>query len=54
MTKCKILIVEDEKSIADTLIHVLESEDFIVDWVTLGSRAIEMANQKTSLLMISI
>jgi two-component system catabolic regulation response regulator CreB len=52
MTKPYILIVEDEKSIADTLIHVLEREGFIVDWVTLGTRAIEMVNQKAFSLMI--
>jgi len=52
MTKSRVLIVEDEKSIADTLIHVLESEGFDVQWVTLGGDAIELINQQSFSLMI--
>jgi len=52
MTKSQILIVEDEKAIADTLIHVLESEGFDVKWVTLGSEAIKLVNDRSFSLMI--
>lgn len=37
----KILIVEDEKSIADTILFALQQEGFECDWVTLGSQALE-------------
>ncbi len=40
-----ILIVEDEPSIADTLIHVLQSQGFKVYWECLGSKAIEVINE---------
>lgn len=36
----KILIIEDEKSIADTIVFALEQEGFECDWVTLGSDAL--------------
>ncbi len=36
-----ILLVEDEAAIADTLIYILEAEGFDVDWVTLGTVAID-------------
>jgi len=52
MTKSQILIVEDEKAIADTLIHVLESEGFNVQWVTLGHDAIQLVNDQSFSLMI--
>ena len=37
----KILVVEDEKSIADTILFALQQEGFECDWVTLGSQALE-------------
>ena len=37
----KILLVEDEKSIADTIIFALKQEGFSCDWVTLGTSALE-------------
>ena len=52
MTKSHILVVEDEQSIADTVIHVLENEGFTVHWVTLGSDAINALKRKTYALMI--
>ncbi len=36
----KILVIEDEKSIADTIVFALEQEGFSCDWVTLGSDAL--------------
>lgn len=52
MTKTRILVVEDEQAIADTVIHVLESEGFVVDWVSLGGDAITSLNQEKYALMI--
>lgn len=50
--KPQILVVEDEQSIADTVIHVLENEGFVVDWVSLGSEAIAKLEQTAYSLMI--
>ena len=36
----KILVVEDEKSIADTIVFALQQEGFECDWVTLGTDAL--------------
>ncbi len=36
----KILVIEDEKSIADTIVFALEQEGFHCDWVMLGSDAL--------------
>lgn len=36
----KILVIEDEKSIADTILFALEQEGFECDWVTLGAEAL--------------
>ena len=38
----KILIVEDEPSIADALIYVLEAEGFTSTWVQLAAKALEI------------
>lgn len=37
----KILVVEDEKSIAETIVFALQQEGFACDWVTLGAKALE-------------
>lgn len=37
----RILVVEDEKSIADTIVFALAQEGFDCDWVTLGTEALE-------------
>lgn len=41
----KILLVEDESAIADTLIYALAAEGFVVDWVTLGAEAVVEVEQ---------
>lgn len=43
----KILVVEDEKSIADTILFALQQEGFECDWVTLGSQALEKQQNNT-------
>jgi len=48
----KILIVEDEVAIADTLIHVLRTEGFEVLWTDLGSSAIDILTTESIDLMI--
>ena len=52
MTKKRILVVEDEQAIADTVIHVLENEGFVVDWVSLGTDAIVSLSQEQYALMV--
>jgi two-component system, OmpR family, catabolic regulation response regulator CreB len=48
----RILIVEDEMSIADTLVFVLGSEGFATHWVRLGQEAIEYVQQGRADLVI--
>ena len=48
----KILIVEDESAIADTLIYILEAEGFEVSWVMLGSVAIDFIAKRDFDLVI--
>lgn len=43
----KILIVEDESSIADTLIYTLEKEKFDPKWVTTIAKAKDLINRVT-------
>lgn len=40
MTTQRILIVEDEKAIADTLVYALSADHFQADWVSSGEAAI--------------
>lgn len=41
----KILVIEDEQSIADTVIHCIEREGFEADWTSLGLAGLEMIRQ---------
>jgi two-component system, OmpR family, catabolic regulation response regulator CreB len=47
-----ILIVEDEMSIADTLVFALGGEGFATHWVRLGSEAIECVQRGMALMVI--
>jgi two-component system catabolic regulation response regulator CreB len=47
-----ILIVEDEMSIADTLVFALEGEGFVTRWVRVGREAIEQVEAGAVLLVI--
>lgn len=40
MTKQQVLIVEDEKAIADTLVYALNNDHFHSDWISSGEAAI--------------
>jgi len=48
----RILIVEDEMSIADTLVFAIENEGFATRWVRLGQEAIECVEQGLAELVI--
>lgn len=48
----KILIVEDESAIADTIKYALETESFACDWVTGGTEAEERVRQNSFDLLI--
>ena len=50
----RILLVEDEVSIADTLIYALETEHFEVVHVTTGGEALEMLNVGTDLAILDV
>lgn len=48
----KILIVEDERAIADTLVYALQGEGYECKWLPLGSEAIEEQQQTPADLWI--
>ena len=48
----RILIVEDERAIADTLIYVLRTEGFDPTWVDLGSLALDAVRKDPPALVI--
>ncbi len=50
--KPKILIIEDEVEIADTIQYALESEAFIACWVTTGQAALKILDQDQIELII--
>ena len=43
----KILLVEDERSIADTVTYALKTEGFEASWVRTGLEAIERLAEET-------
>ncbi len=47
MENPRILIVEDEKAIADTLTYALQIEHYCPEWVSSGERAIEAIRNQT-------
>ena len=50
--KQTILIVEDEKEIADTLIYSLNSEGFMPNWVATAENALDVLSKETVALCI--
>ncbi len=46
MEKARILIVDDDENIRNTMKAILEDEDYSVDVATNGKEAIEMSNEK--------
>lgn len=48
----KILLIEDESSIADTVIYALETEGFEVKWHSLGQDALSELQQKSDYSLI--
>lgn len=52
----KLLCVEDEVAIADTVVYALETEGFVVTWVQLGAEAIELLQSGTdySLMILDV
>ncbi len=53
--KKKILVIEDEKGIADNVIYTLETEGFIPTWVITGGQALEsIQNENYSLALLDI
>ena len=52
MGKTKITLVEDEPSIADTVIYALESEGYSVQWSNSGQQAIDRIRSESPQLVI--
>jgi two-component system, OmpR family, catabolic regulation response regulator CreB len=53
--KTHVLIVEDEAAIADTLVYVLETEGFIVSWVSLVHDAeIKLSQEKIDFIILDV
>jgi two-component system catabolic regulation response regulator CreB len=51
----KILVVEDEPAIADTVVYALETEGFIAEWVTTGNAALDIIlNSELDLVVLDI
>ena len=48
----RILIVEDEPAIADTVIYALKSEGMQADWVTTGAAALSHIQQNVPDLVV--
>ena len=52
MEKSKILLVEDEPSIADTVVYALESEGYAVTWNKTGRGAVYQIRKASPDLVI--
>ena len=52
MEKSKILLVEDEPSIADTVVYALESEGYAVSWSNAGRGAVNQVRKASPDLVI--
>lgn len=48
----RILVVEDEPSIRDTIVYALESEGMLVDWTASGAEALAKAAEATYQLIV--
>ncbi|MGJ8640437.1 MAG: two-component system response regulator CreB [Opitutaceae bacterium] len=48
----RVLVVEDEPSIRDSVVYALESEGYAVDWSGAGAEALEMARENTYQLIV--
>lgn len=54
-SKTQILIIEDEPSIAQALMHALESESFVPHWVSLGHDALPLLEtQNIDLIVLDV
>lgn len=52
MNASRILVVEDEPSIRDSVVYALESEGFVVDWAGSGGDALSNAKEKNYALIV--
>ncbi len=50
-----ILVIEDEHSIADTICYALKTENFAVEWKTLGKEGIDhLKNHQVDLIILDV
>ena len=55
MTTAQVVIIEDEKAIADTLIHTLEIDGFVVQWFATAGEGLEyIKNNMPALLILDV
>jgi two-component system catabolic regulation response regulator CreB len=52
VTACKILVVEDEVSIAETILYALQTEGFVPVWKVTGRDALEAVRQQEISLVV--
>lgn len=50
----RVLLVEDDESIAESLVTGLERERFVVTWVTTGARALAQADDGFDLVLLDL
>ncbi|MGD2119607.1 MAG: two-component system response regulator CreB [Chromatiales bacterium] len=48
----RILVVEDEPAIADTIVYALNTEGFVTEWVANGNAALQAVEQQPPALVI--
>ncbi len=51
-SKSRVLVVEDEPSIRDTIVYALESEGIAVDWVASGAEALAQVHAEAYQLIV--
>ena len=55
MSKLQVVIIEDEKPIADTLVHILEIEGFEVNWFSTATEGLQfIQTQSVDLLLLDV
>ena len=52
MKKSKIILIEDEPTIADTVIYALETEGYIAVWGNMGSAGLKLAETESADLVL--
>ncbi|HQL41013.1 MAG TPA: response regulator transcription factor, partial [Candidatus Omnitrophota bacterium] len=54
MKKKKVLIVDDEKNVAKTLVLLLETRGYAIDVAETGQQALQKATQKPDIILLDL